>query len=87
MKKMAGSHQLIAITHLPQIAARGAAHYHVFKDNSADKTVSNIRLLNKNERIHEIAQMIGGARPSATTLAGARELVEGRPSSARLGSI
>ena len=78
MKKMAGSHQLIAITHLPQIAARGAAHYHVFKDNSADKTVSNIRLLNKNERIHEIAQMIGGARPSATTLAGARELVEGR---------
>lgn len=77
MQKMAKDHQLITITHLPQIAAKGTAHYQVFKDNSADKTISNIRLLNKEERIHEIAGMIGGAKPTATALAGARELVEG----------
>lgn len=76
MKKMAKNHQLIAITHLPQIAAKGAAHYQVFKDNSSGKTVTNVRLLDKDQRIQEIAGMIGGATPSATALAGARELVE-----------
>lgn len=76
MQKMSKDHQLIAITHLPQIAAKGTAHYQVFKDNSSDKTVSNVRLLNKEERIHEIAGMIGGAKPTTTALAGARELVE-----------
>lgn len=77
MRKMSRDHQLITITHLPQIAAKGTAHYQVFKDNSADKTVSNIRLLSKEDRIREIAGMIGGAKPTATALAGARELVEG----------
>src|SRR5690606_34538089 len=77
MQKMSRDHQLITITHLPQIAAKGTAHYQVFKDNSADKTVSNIRLLSKEDRIREIAGMIGGAKPTATALAGARELVEG----------
>lgn len=75
MKKMAKDHQLITITHLPQIAARGDAHYYVFKDNSKDKTISNVRLLNEEERIHEIAQMIGGSKPSAIALQGAKELL------------
>lgn len=76
MQKMAKNHQLVAITHLPQVAAKGTAHYQVFKDNSSDKTVSNVRLLNKEDRIREIAGMIGGAKPSSTALAGARELLE-----------
>ncbi|HEX5171242.1 MAG TPA: DNA repair protein RecN [Cyclobacteriaceae bacterium] len=75
MKKMAKGHQLITITHLPQIAAKGDAHYYVFKDNSKDKTVSNIKLLNEEERIREIAQMIGGSKPSAVTVQGAKELL------------
>ena len=75
MKKMAKGHQLITITHLPQIAAKGDTHYYVFKDNSKDKTVSNIKLLPEQERIHEIAQMIGGAKPSSVALQGARELL------------
>ncbi|HEX5167908.1 MAG TPA: DNA repair protein RecN [Cyclobacteriaceae bacterium] len=75
MKKMAKGHQLITITHLPQIAAKGDAHYYVFKDNSKDKTISNIKLLNEEERIREIAQMIGGSKPSAVTLQGAKELL------------
>lgn len=75
MRRMARRHQLIAITHLPQIAARGTVHYQVYKDNASEKTSSNIRMLNEDERILEIAAMIGGAKPSATAIAGARELL------------
>ncbi|HEY8510937.1 MAG TPA: DNA repair protein RecN [Cyclobacteriaceae bacterium] len=74
MKRMARQHQLITITHLPQIAARGNAHYHVYKDNASKKASSNIRVLNEDERILEIAAMIGGDKPSETAIAGAREL-------------
>lgn len=75
MKVMAEHHQLITITHLPQIAARGKAHYFVFKDSSAKKTVSNIRELSENDRIEEIAKMIGGDNPSKTALQNAKELI------------
>ncbi len=76
MKEMAKRHQLLAITHLPQIAARGDAHYFVYKDSSSRKTVSRIKALNDQERVAEIAQMIGGAQPSALALENARELME-----------
>lgn len=75
MKLMAENHQLITITHLPQIAARGDAHYFVFKDSSSKKTISNIKELDKPERVEEIAKMIGGANPSRTALQNARELI------------
>src|SRR5690606_1378480 len=75
MKEMASSHQLIAISHLPQIAARGQAHYFVYKDNSAKKTVSNIKLLDETERVEEIAKMIGGNKPSKVALENAQELL------------
>lgn len=77
MKVMASGHQLITISHLPQIAARGQAHYYVFKDNSDKKTVSSIRLLNDKERIEEIAKMIGGNKPSKVALENAQELLTG----------
>lgn len=75
MKTMAEHHQLITITHLPQIAARGDAHYFVFKDSSAKKTVSNIRELKEKERVEEIAKMIGGDKPSKAALLNAEELI------------
>ena len=75
MKEMAGSHQLITISHLPQIAARGQAHYFVYKDNSAKKTVSSIKLLGEKERVEEIAKMIGGDKPSRVALENAQELL------------
>jgi DNA repair protein RecN (Recombination protein N) len=75
MKGMSNDHQLITISHLPQIAAKGDAHYFVFKDNSAKKTVSNIKLLSREERIEEIAKMIGGAKPSKVALENAQELL------------
>lgn len=76
MKDMAHNHQIIAITHLPQIAAQGTRHYFVFKDHSADRTVSRIRQLNFDERVSEIAQMIGGKNPSANTIKNAREILK-----------
>jgi DNA repair protein RecN (Recombination protein N) len=75
MKDMATGHQIIAITHLHQIAAKGDAHYFVYKDHSADRTVSRIKRLTTEERVQEIAQMIGGAKPSKAILENARELL------------
>ncbi|HYG18149.1 MAG TPA: DNA repair protein RecN [Ohtaekwangia sp.] len=75
MKTMAERHQLITITHLPQIAARGDVHYFVYKDNTAAKTMSTIRQLTAEERVEEIAKMIGGAKPSKVARENAQELL------------
>jgi DNA repair protein RecN (Recombination protein N) len=77
MMDMATSHQLICISHLPQIAARGQAHYFVYKDNSEEKTISTIKLLSEPERVEEIAKMIGGNKPSRVALENAQELLSG----------
>ena len=77
MKAMAQRHQIVAISHLPQIAAKGDTHYFVYKDNSSSKTITHIRKLDESERIAEIAKMIGGARPSSLALENAKELMEG----------
>lgn len=76
MKDMAHNHQIIAITHLPQIAAQGTRHYFVYKDHSADRTVSRIRQLTFDDRVTEIAQMIGGKNPSVNTIKNAREILK-----------
>jgi DNA repair protein RecN (Recombination protein N) len=60
LTQMSQGHQLIAITHLPQIAAAGSSHWYVYKDHAGEKTVSSIRELNGEERVEEIAKMIGG---------------------------
>ena len=75
MQQMAKKHQLIAISHLPQMAAAGDTHYFVYKEDHADRTVSCIRPLNLEERIQEIAQMISGAKPSLHATQSARELL------------
>jgi DNA repair protein RecN (Recombination protein N) len=75
MKEIATRHQVICITHLPQVAAKGEMHYFVYKDNSAEKTVSKIKLLSPEDRISELAKMIAGANPSASALESAKELL------------
>ncbi len=60
LTQMSHGHQLIAITHLPQIAAAGIAHWYVYKDHAGEKTVSSLRELTGEERVDEIAKMIGG---------------------------
>jgi DNA repair protein RecN (Recombination protein N) len=75
MKQMAKSHQVVAISHLPQIAAQGSAHYFVYKDDSSTRAVSRIKKLSSEERIKEIAQMIGGEKPSDSAIKNAKELL------------
>lgn len=75
MKAMARNHQLIAISHLPQIAAKADTHYLVFKDQTGNKATTGIRLLAAEERVDEIAKMIGGAKPTPTARESARELM------------
>ena len=77
MEAMAQRHQLITISHLPQIAARAHQHFLVYKDSSSKKTVSEIKSLNREERVEEIAKMIGGARPSNLARENAKELIGG----------
>ncbi|SHM54769.1 DNA repair protein RecN (Recombination protein N) [Cyclobacterium lianum] len=75
MQKIAENHQVICISHLPQVAAKGEKHYFVYKDNSAKKTVSKIKLLDEEERLVEIAKMISGSNPSASAYENAKELL------------
>lgn len=76
MRQMAEKHQVITITHLPQIAAKGQHHYFVFKDESDSQTTSRVKLLAKEERLQEIAEMIGGKSASDTAFQSARELMQ-----------
>ncbi len=62
LTQMSRSHQIIAITHLPQIAAAGAHHWFVYKDHAGEKTVSSLRELSGEDRVDEIAKMIGGSK-------------------------
>jgi len=75
MKELSASHQLISITHQPQIAAKATAHYFVYKAIEKDKIVTSIRLLSNDERITTIAQMLSGEKPTAAALQNAREMV------------
>ena len=77
LKELATNRQVICITHQPQIAGRGDEHFHVYKMVDGDAVKTRIRLLSKEERIASIAEMLGGARPTAAALQNAREMVTG----------
>ena len=70
-----GGRQVISITHLPQIAARGKVHYKVYKKDNEHETVSHIKRLTDEERVEEIAKMLSGDTVSAAALQNARELL------------
>lgn len=67
--------QVISITHLPQIASRGAAHFYVYKITQGESTQTEIRELNGDERVEEVAIMLSGENPSASARNNARELL------------
>lgn len=67
--------QVISITHLPQIASRGATHYKVYKEDTETGTISHIRCLNEEERVVEIANMLSGATMTEAAISNARELL------------
>jgi DNA repair protein RecN (Recombination protein N) len=75
MSEMSASMQLLSITHLPQIAAKGEHHIKVYKEDINEVTVTRLKTLNTDERIVEIAQMIGGKNVTDAALANAKELL------------
>jgi DNA repair protein RecN (Recombination protein N) len=73
---LARRHQVLCVTHLPQIAAHADAHYRIAKRERDGRTVTEIERLDREGRIVELAQMLGGDSGGATTMAGARELLD-----------
>ncbi len=75
LKEISKHHQIICITHLPQIAACADSNYRIYKETDDEKTYTNIQKLSEDGRIEEIARLLGGATVTETTLASARELI------------
>lgn len=76
MKDISENIQVIAITHLPQVAAKGNAHFRVFKTDTDSSTITRIELLSPENRIAEIAQMLSGSTIDQAALANARALID-----------
>ena len=75
MQEMGATRQIIAITHLPQIAALGQTHYKVYKADTESRTETHIRQLDNEERTIEIASMLSGNNPSQEAIANAKQLL------------
>ena len=75
MKEMSVTMQVFAITHLPQIAAKGSSHYKVSKRNQGDTTISELNLLTQEERIQQIAEMLSGKEITDSALQHAKALL------------
>ena len=75
MGNMGKEMQVISITHLPQIAAKGNHHFKVYKQTENEITKTNISVLDKDQRIEELAEMLGGKEKSASAIAHAKELL------------
>jgi len=75
MHQMSRSMQVFSITHLPQIAAKGDNHFKVYKEDINDKTTTHLVKLNQDDRIVEIAQMLGGKKISTSAIAHAKQLL------------
>ena len=76
LHQLGQSHQILCVTHLPQVAAQGNHHFKVSKSQTAEKTISQVQALGRTERVEEIARMLGGATITDTTRRHARELLE-----------
>ncbi len=76
MNALGRSHQIICITHLPQIAAMADSHYLIEKSVTNQTTISTIRMLNEQESVDELARMLGGVKITDTVLSSAKEMKE-----------
>ena len=75
LRTLSSNRQVMCVTHLPQVAAQAHQHLYVEKNNKTDITSSNVRLLSTDERVEEIARMLGGVTITANTLAHAKEML------------
>ena len=76
MQDLGRKMQVIAITHLPQIAAKGKIHYFVYKEDTDERTLTRIRPLDDEERVNEVARMLSGASLTEASVANAKELLK-----------
>ena len=76
MKEISQYMQVITITHLPQVAAKGKQHYFVYKEDDEKETLTKIKLLSKQDRIIELARLLSGSALSDAAIANARELLQ-----------
>ena len=90
LRRMGTNMQVMAVTHLPQIAAAGIDHFYIYKEHGADSTRSHLRHLSEEERVDEVARMQSGSKLTEVTRAAARALLDTfhspRPSSSRTSS-
>lgn len=75
LKDLAKRHQVVSITHTPQIAVQANAHYFVYKKVKSNRTVTNVKLLSDAERVEEVAIMLSGSPPSTSAIENAKELL------------
>nr|WP_321412441.1 DNA repair protein RecN [uncultured Allomuricauda sp.] len=76
MQRMSGTMQVFSITHLPQVASKGKYQFKVYKEEGAEGTSTHIKQLSKDERVRELAEMLGGKSLSESALAHAKELLQ-----------
>jgi DNA repair protein RecN (Recombination protein N) len=77
IKSLSKTHQIISITHLPQIAAMSDNHFHVSKKDVNKETIAEIKLLNEKEKIEEVAKLLSGEKVTDSSIRTARELIKG----------
>jgi DNA repair protein RecN (Recombination protein N) len=75
LSNLAKNHQIISITHSPQVASKAHHHLHVFKNHEGNKTTTNIKVLSPEEKIYTLAIMLSSDPPTNTALAAAQELI------------
>lgn len=75
IKDLSANHQVLLITHQPQIAAKAFTHFFVFKEVRDDKVLTGVKKLNREERIHAIATMLAGDKPTQAAFENAREMI------------
>lgn len=76
MRKLSSNMQVLAITHLPQIATKGDAHFYVYKEDTTESTITTVKKLSMNERIQEIASMLSGAETTVQALENAKVMLK-----------
>lgn len=77
LREISREHQILCITHLPQIAACGDHHYRIYKESDDETTFTTVDRLSEDEKVSEIARLLGGTNITETTLQSARELIAG----------
>ena len=75
LRNLSNEHQVVTITHSPQVASKADRHYFVFKVDKPDRTITNVRLLSDDDRVRAIAVMLSQSPPSESALVNARELL------------